>query len=293
MADIKGFIPPKVKNDLTSHLVRIIKNQRVGVFIDAANLYYSAQVAKLDIDYHTLAEWFQEKAGQLSLLNFYSAFDPEDKDQLNFLEELKGSGYNVVSKPIKVFGNVIKGNMDIELCVDALGNSSEFDIIILISGDGDFQYLVKELERQGKSTVIAGVGGFTSFELHQQAENFFFLNRISNVWQKKNEKSVIPVASVPKVYADMVHEFTKNTQDMEFNTMTKSQQRAKLAAKRAEEKKAKKAQPKDSVEKKVVDKKTPTRKQKTVLTGDKPDIVEKTVKPRVKVKLSPPKIFLS
>ncbi len=186
-----NFKPPKNKNDLTGLLANLIENKRVSVFIDGANLYFAGGVAKLRIDYKQLHSWFSSKSS-LAGLNYYTAFDPEDHKQEDFLHELENIGYTVIKKPIKVYDNFTKGNMDIELAVDALMQKDLYDILILISGDGDFRYLVKALENQGKKSIILGVGGFTSFELHQEADNYFFLNRISRVWQQTRKvKEVI------------------------------------------------------------------------------------------------------
>ena len=269
MAQAKGFKPPKVRNDLTTYLASLVKKQRVGVFIDAANLYYSAQIARLNLDYHSIADWFTKKSGDLSILNFYTAFDPEDKDQLAFLDDLKDTGYNVVSKPIKVFGNMIKGNMDIELAVDALAKGEEYDLIVLISGDGDFSYLIKELEKKGKKTVIVGVGGFTSFELHQEAENYFFFNRISRVWARK-KKTTKKESVIPKIYADLV-DSEATGEEMSIDKVPQSQ--------------AKKSKRSSSNSKASKD----TRKAK----DSKPTNTKKPKKPPVKLRVGKPKIFLS
>jgi uncharacterized protein (TIGR00288 family) len=180
------FIPPKNKNDLTQKLALLVSNKRVGVYIDSANLYYSTNKANIKLDYFQIAKWFRDHCN-LTCLNFYTAYDPQDDKQQSFFDDIEKAGYKLIKKPIKVFGDMIKGNMDIELAVDALMNKDNYDIIVLISGDGDFFYLVQALEHLSKKTIILGVGGFTSYELHQEADNYFFLNRISNVWQKQKK----------------------------------------------------------------------------------------------------------
>jgi uncharacterized LabA/DUF88 family protein len=178
----KDFKPPKIKNDMTSYLASLVKNKRVGLFIDAANLYHSASMAGLKINFTSIYDWFNKKS-KLEIANFYSAFDPEDSKQMDFLKDLEDIGYRVVKKPIKIYTSNIKGNMDIEIAVDSLLEKDKYDILILISGDGDFQYLVQALDKLEKKTIVVSVGGFTSFDLHQEADSYFFLNRISKVWQ--------------------------------------------------------------------------------------------------------------
>lgn len=188
--DKKQFIPPKNKNDMTAALARALKKKRVNVFIDSANLYYASSVAGLRIDYYKLARWYQTKCNLINL-NFYTAYDPDDQRQLDFFNELGKVGYNVIKKPIQKFENSVKGNMDIELAVDSIIYAGEYDILVLISGDGDFKYLIQTLDKMGKEVIVLGVGGFTSYELHKEATNYFFLNRISEVWQKDSLRKKI------------------------------------------------------------------------------------------------------
>ncbi len=200
----KEFKPPKIKNDMTSYLASLIKNKRVGLFIDAANLYHSASMAGLRINFTSIYEWFNKKS-KLEIANFYSAFDPEDSKQMDFLKDLESIGYRVVKKPIKIYTSNIKGNMDIEVAVDSLLERDKYDILILISGDGDFQYLVQALDKLERKTIVVSVGGFTSFDLHQEADSYFFLNRIAKVWQvdeknlhkqRNNSKKTIKVPPI-------------------------------------------------------------------------------------------------
>ena len=188
MTDKQGFIPQKNRNDLTAHFAKVVGNKKVSVAIDAANLYYASSVSKIKIDYFQVANWFKENCASVNL-NFYTAFDPEDAKQLEFFQGLEAAGYNVVKKAIKVFEDSKKGNMDIELAVDAIVQQDSYEILILLSGDGDFTYLISALEKLGKQTIILGIGGFTSYELHQEAGRYFFLNRISHVWRKFSSKT--------------------------------------------------------------------------------------------------------
>jgi uncharacterized LabA/DUF88 family protein len=187
MANSKNFIPPKNKNDLTAYLSSLIKGKKTLVLIDAANLYHAAGVANLKIDFTKIVKWFKSNSEVLDT-KFYTAFDPEDKKQTDFLNFLEKKGYTVVKKPIKVYEKITKGNMDIEIAVDAMHYKNDYDILILISGDGDFHYLLKSLEEEKKKTIIISVGGFTSYELHQDAAGYFFFNRISKVWQEEKRK---------------------------------------------------------------------------------------------------------
>jgi uncharacterized LabA/DUF88 family protein len=173
--------PQRNKNDLTANLIKTIQDQRISVFVDAANLYHSSQSANMRVDFVQIANWFKEYNQNVDL-RFYTAYDPDNVKQIKFLEDLTDAGYIVIKKPIKDFGTFIKGNMDIELAVDAINNKDTFDTLVLISGDGDFTYLVNSLEKSYKKTIILSVGGYTSFELHLVADSYYFMNRICKVW---------------------------------------------------------------------------------------------------------------
>jgi uncharacterized LabA/DUF88 family protein len=181
-------IRQKNRNDLTSTLAKHLKNQRVSVFVDAANLYHASSKAGIKIDFVQISNWFKSEVSENIDLRFYTAYDPENGKQVQFLDELVNLGYTVIKKPIKDFGTFIKGNMDIELAVDAISNKDTYDILVLISGDGDFTYLINSLEKSYKKTVILSIGGFTSYELHLVADSYFFINRISKVWKTPREK---------------------------------------------------------------------------------------------------------
>jgi len=174
----------RLKNDLTHRLLELIKNQKVYVAIDAANLYYAALKAKLHLNFEQIYNWFNKNTKYVEL-GFYTAYNAEDQKQVEFLERLEEYGYKVIKKPIKVFQNhKVKGNMDIEITVDLLRREQEFDVFVLMSGDGDFSYLIKALT---KTTIVLGVGGFTSYDLHQMADNYFFLDRVSAVWRSRKK----------------------------------------------------------------------------------------------------------
>jgi uncharacterized LabA/DUF88 family protein len=178
----------KKRDDLTGKLANLIKNKRVTVFIDAANVYHSANKLGFFISFESIFQWFQEHS-KTCKLNFYTAFNPEDSNQIDFLNNLEVLGYHVVKKPIKTFADKVqKGNMDIELAVDALLEKDQFEIFILLSGDGDFSYLIHTLQKAGKITALIGAGGFTSFELHESVNEYFFLDRIKSIWQAKSTK---------------------------------------------------------------------------------------------------------
>src|SRR3954469_7863017 len=135
--------------------------EKIALFIDGANLYAASKSLGFDIDYRKLLKAFQ-KRGYLLRAYYYTALveDQEYSSIRPLIDWLDYNGFTVVTKPAKEFTDAmgrrkIKGNMDIELTVDALEMSPHFDHLVLFSGDGDFTALVAALQRKGKRVTVA------------------------------------------------------------------------------------------------------------------------------------------
>lgn len=129
--------------------------EKIALFIDGANLYAASKSLGFDIDYRKLLKAFQ-KRGYLLRAYYYTALieDQEYSSIRPLIDWLDYNGYKVVTKPAKEFTDAlgrrkIKGNMDIELAVDAMEQSETVDHLVLFSGDGDFTTLVDALQRKG------------------------------------------------------------------------------------------------------------------------------------------------
>jgi len=176
------------KPSMVRKLAELIKGKRVMVFIDGSNLYYMMYQSKTRFSYETFESWLQSKC-KLEAIHYYTAFDPEEDKQTDFLTDLEGLKYTIHKKPIKWVKDHHKGNMDVELAVDAISLAPKYDLMFLISGDGDFSYLCNALEILDKKTIVASLGGYTAPELHESADNYFFLERISTVWKPQRNKT--------------------------------------------------------------------------------------------------------
>ena len=131
--------------------------ERIALFIDGANLYAAAKTLTFDIDYKRLLTMFRSK-GQLVRALYYTALaeDQEYSSIRPLIDWLDYNGYTMVTKPTKEFVDAagrrkIKGNMDIELAVDAMELADHLDHLVIFSGDGDFRSLVEALQLQGQA----------------------------------------------------------------------------------------------------------------------------------------------
>jgi uncharacterized LabA/DUF88 family protein len=158
---------------------------RIALFIDGANLYSTAKTLGFDIDYKRLLKEFQTH-GELVRAFYYTAVveDQEFSSIRPLVDWLDYNGFTVVTKATKEFVDSsgrrkVKGNMDIELAVDAMELAEHLDEMILFSGDGDFRSLVEAVQRRGvRVTVISSVAShppMAADELRRQADVFIDL----------------------------------------------------------------------------------------------------------------------
>ncbi len=176
-------------NTKFEEVLKLIKNKRVLVLIDGGNIYFSTHIKKLEIDYGLMLNQIKENSKDLVGMVFYTAFKPNEKKQFHFFDYLESVGLTVFKKPIKVFKNDVKGNLDVELTVDAIQKIKTYDALVLLSGDGDFTYLVKTLEEAKKTVLVFSFKGFTAHELMAEADNNYYLEDITKLWQSpKNSK---------------------------------------------------------------------------------------------------------
>lgn len=167
------------------------KDDRLALFIDGSNLYAAARALGFDIDYKLLRQEF-ERRGKLMRAFYYTALlESEEYSPIRPLVDwLNYNGFTMVTKPAKEFTDSmgrrkVKGNMDIELAVDAMELAPRLDHIVLFSGDGDFRPLVESLQRQGvRVSVVSTIRTqppMIADELRRQADNFIELDALRDI----------------------------------------------------------------------------------------------------------------
>jgi uncharacterized LabA/DUF88 family protein len=166
------------------------QNEKIAVFIDGANLHITAKSLGLDIDYKRLLREFQS-GGHLLRAFYYTTVldDPEGVSIRPLIDWLEYNGYTVVSKVAKEFVDhsgrrKVKGNMDIELAVDAMEIAPHIDRMVLFSGDGDFRSLVEAVQKRGVRVVVVSSMStqppMIAQELRRQADEFIDIKALQN-----------------------------------------------------------------------------------------------------------------
>jgi uncharacterized LabA/DUF88 family protein len=129
---------------------------------------------------------FSGRRGQLIRALYYTALaeEPEYSSIRPLIDWLNYNGFSMVTKPTKEFTDAngrrkIKGNMDIELAVDAMRLAASLDHIVIFSGDGDFRSLVAALQQKGKRVSVVSTletqPPMVADELRRQADQFIDL----------------------------------------------------------------------------------------------------------------------
>ncbi|MGR3631791.1 LabA-like NYN domain-containing protein [Limimaricola soesokkakensis] len=167
------------------------RDERLALFIDGANLHATGKALGFDIDYKLLRQEFLRR-GRLIRAYYYTALlDGDEYSPIRPLVDwLQYNGFAMRTKPAREFTDAqgrrkIKGNMDVELTVDALDLADRIDHAVLFSGDGDFRALAEALQRRGvRVSVVSSIRStppMIADELRRQADNFIELEELREV----------------------------------------------------------------------------------------------------------------
>ena len=157
-------------------------SDKIALFIDGANLYATTKTLGFEIDYKRLIKEFQSR-GTLLRAFYYTAII-EDQEYSSIRPLIDWLDYTVVTKATKEFIDAsgrrkVKGNMDIELAVNAMDMAPHLDLMVLFSGDGDFRSLVESIQRKGvRVAVVSTISTqppMVADELRRQADEFIDL----------------------------------------------------------------------------------------------------------------------
>lgn len=181
---------------------RVKKNKTVYVFIDASNLWEAQKAKGRMFDYEKLILFLKEKFSASSIeVFYYTAYPAEGTRNYNldgkhkfytFLK--KGLRFTVRKKELKRIriatkeGDAIeeKGNMDVEITIDAMHFKGKYDIAVFFSGDSDFLALISYLRRGGKQVYIFSSKNNISEELRTGGDGYFdVLKLLDDIWGKK------------------------------------------------------------------------------------------------------------
>ncbi|WP_077284192.1 NYN domain-containing protein [Cognaticolwellia aestuarii] len=147
---------------------------KIAIFVDIQNIYYTTRdTFQQQFNYRNFWQQISQQ-GDIVLANAY-AIQRSDDQQHKFQKALKHIGFNVKLKPfIQRRDGSAKGDWDVGIAVDVMEAAPEVDIVILLSGDGDFDLLLRKvMSRDGVKTHVYGVAALTAQALINAADEFF------------------------------------------------------------------------------------------------------------------------
>lgn len=152
------------------------KEQRVGVFIDAQNLYHSARhLYKARVNFGAVLR--EAVAGRKLVRAVAYVISTEAGDEKNFFGALEKLGIETKTKDLQVFHTgTKKGDWDVGLTVDAIKMANRLDSVVIISGDGDYIPLVEYLQTMGVQVEVVSFGQSTSSNLREASDDFLDLS---------------------------------------------------------------------------------------------------------------------
>ena len=147
--------------------------QKVAIFVDVQNIYYTTRQAfGKQFDYR--AFWSRVTAEREVIAAFAYAIEPNNGKQKGFQQILRDIGFDVKLKPyIQRSDGSAKGDWDVGITLDLVEYAENADVIVLASGDGDFDLAIERVKtRFGVSTEVYGVEQLTAASLIQATDSF-------------------------------------------------------------------------------------------------------------------------
>ena len=147
--------------------------EKVAVFVDVQNIYYTTkQIHKCHFDYNTF--WAKATSNRKVVKAIAYAIERGDEKQKQFQNILKGIGFELKLKPfIQRSDGPAKGDWDVGITLDVMEHAKNTDVVVLASGDGDFDLLLsKTINDFGVSAEVYGVAQLTARSLINSASKF-------------------------------------------------------------------------------------------------------------------------
>jgi len=157
--------------------------ERVGVFVDVANLLYSARTQRIAIDFGKLLDFLRGNR-RLVRAHAYCPTSPQPGDEQMFLTAVKGLGYRITTKNYKTFASgAKKADLDLDLCMDVvrLVDGGAVDCIVLVSGDSDFMPMLDYCSDHGVRVEVAAFDEAMSATLRQSCDLFVNLSMLEEI----------------------------------------------------------------------------------------------------------------
>ena len=150
---------------------------KIALFVDVQNIYYTCRdTYSRQFDYSALWEMIKRQ-GDIVIANAY-AIERNDSKQRGFQNALRNIGFDIKLKPfIQRADGSAKGDWDVGISIDVIEAAADVDKVILLSGDGDFDLLLKHVSsRFNVKTHVFGVSDLTAKSLIDACDRFTMID---------------------------------------------------------------------------------------------------------------------
>ncbi len=255
------------------------KNQRVAVFVDVQNLYYSAKhLYKARLNFETI---LKNALRERQLVRAFAYVVKADFDyEKHFFEMLERIGFEVRVKELQIFyGGNKKGDWDVGLSMDMVRMADKVDTCVLVSGDGDYKDLLEFVQARGCRAEVMAFGRSASIKLKETADMFwdmdinyriyiqpepkkFFRENVASHFQKPAQSQQLPILNLnekkeialPEQKEELKPVIAEEIKTEQEETLHKEEKKS-VKKKEKEEKKDKKTPKKKSLVKSIFKKK--------------------------------------
>jgi uncharacterized LabA/DUF88 family protein len=173
----------QIPTNISVALPPLPSTERVGVFVDVANLLYSARTLRMTVDFGKLLDFLRGNR-RLVRAHAYCPTSPQPGDEQMFLQAVKGLGYRITTKDYKTFSSgAKKADLDLDLCMDVvrLVDGKAVDCIVLVSGDSDFMPMLDYCSDHGVRVEVAAFDESMSATLRQSCDLFINLSMLDEI----------------------------------------------------------------------------------------------------------------
>lgn len=172
------------------------KDQRVGVFIDVQNMYYSGRnLHDAKVNFSAVVE--AAVSGRHLIRAIAYVVKTKTGEEKPFFEALASAGIETKEKVLmEYFGGAKKADWDVGIAVDAIRIGTLLDVVVLVSGDGDFHPLVEYLKNQGRQVEVIAFRETASTKLVEIADSFTDISQDQDRFLIKGGKTVRGKAAI-------------------------------------------------------------------------------------------------
>jgi uncharacterized LabA/DUF88 family protein len=180
LTELRRQAPPA---SMTVSMPPFPSTERVGVFVDVANIVYSSRNLRVQVEFGRLLDFLRGNR-RLIRAHAYAPTSPEPQADQAFLSVVKGVGYRITTKNYKTFSSgAKKADLDLDMCMDIvrLVDSGAVETVVLVSGDSDFLPLLEYCSDKGVRVEVAAFDDSAAAILRQSCDLFINLSLVDDI----------------------------------------------------------------------------------------------------------------